>query len=818
MARRLTVLVTVRDSTSHVGHALEQVCRSDGPVPEIVVLCSPSVSRTIVERQQTVWLQAGARCLFAAGMSPGAVRNAGIETATGDLVMFLDAGDVIDRRYVSMASRKLVARPKLAYATAWARHPGVDGLTTLTKPTLTLRAVLGDREAIPPPTIFRRSAWDAVGRFDEDLVSLEWFDFWIRLIASGHSGTVIEELLIGHEPSRGSAYRNSLDPERHTAGARAVLEKQRQLFQQHLVTALCDRETNLRTLARAYGRLLTQRDELVRERSALQQQVHETVQGLRELGGEPFDWGDLRRVLPVSADWGYERGIPVDRYYIERFLESHAADVQGAVLEIQESDYTRRFGGERVARSDVVDINADNPRANHIGDLRRLEAIPSDSYDCFILTQTIHVIDDMAAVLREAVRILKPGGVLLVTLPCASRVCLEYGDDGDFWRVTEAGARRLFAAILPSTHFAIQTFGNVLTNVAFLEGLACHEVSAEEFEVYDPFHPLLVGVRGIKPRRAPEVLSRGAVSGRAAILLYHRVAEPTLDIHGLTLRPDDFRTQMTHLARAYRPLSLPQLATAAAEGWLPDRSVAVTFDDGYVDNLEIASPILLESGIPATFFVTSTGLLGDGEFWWDVLASIFFGSSALPARFDREWNGVALALPTATAGEREAAHWDLYHRVRQAGAEERARLMRALKEWAAWSADATPRPMNRFQLEELARRPGHSIGGHGTDHLSFSTVPADVIHHDVRENRILLETAVGRIVTSFAYPFGDHDDRAVQIVADLGYRTAVTCDAGLVRPGMNPLRLPRVEVAPRDASTFEARIEALFTESARESH
>ncbi len=329
----------------------------------------------------------------------------------------------------------------------------------------------------------------------------------------------------------------------------------------------------------------------------------------------------------MSSDWGYDRGTPIDRYYIERFLESSAEAVRGVVLEVQESDYTRRFGGERVTRSDVIDLDVGNARANLTGDLRRLEGIPSESYDCFILTQTIHVIDDMRAVLREAKRLLKPGGVLLATLPCASRVCLEYGRDGDFWRVTEAGARRLLSEFFPSSHLDIHSFGNVLATVAFLEGLACHEVSVEELEFHDPFHSLLVGIRAIKPSVGSTVGASPSVPRSGAVLLYHRVAETPFDLHGLCVTPDEFRAQMTHLANAYRPVPLIQFAMAAREGWLPDRAVAVTFDDGYADNLEIASPILLELGIPATFFVTSDGLLGRAEVWWDVLAEIFFGSS-----------------------------------------------------------------------------------------------------------------------------------------------------------------------------------------------
>ena len=114
------------------------------------------------------------------------------------------------------------------------------------------------------------------------------------------------------------------------------------------------------------------------------------------------------------------------------------------MLEVQEADYTRRFGGSAVERSDVVDLAESNAGATVITDLRAAANIPDATYDCVILTQTLHVIAPMTEAVAECHRILKPGGVLLVTLPCVSRVCLEYGRDGDFWRVTPAGARQLF--------------------------------------------------------------------------------------------------------------------------------------------------------------------------------------------------------------------------------------------------------------------------------------------------------------------------------------------------------------------------------------
>src|SRR5439155_11116717 len=123
-----------------------------------------------------------------------------------------------------------------------------------------------------------------------------------------------------------------------------------------------------------------------------------------------------RRHGPASHYAGRERGEPIDRYYIESFLARHSSDVRGNCLAVKDALYTTRFGGDRVTQADVLDVNPDNPASTVLGDLRHLDAIANDTYDCFILTQTLQYIDDLDAAVRECHRILKPGGVLLATL------------------------------------------------------------------------------------------------------------------------------------------------------------------------------------------------------------------------------------------------------------------------------------------------------------------------------------------------------------------------------------------------------------------
>ena len=160
-------------------------------------------------------------------------------------------------------------------------------------------------------------------------------------------------------------------------------------------------------------------------------------------------WGDLDRTTPLSSIWGFDRGTPVDRPYIEDFFRAHAADIRGDVLEVGGNEYTREFGREKVRSASVVDINAANPAATVVADLRNANSIPSASFDCFVMPQTAYLIDDIRAVLSECARILRPGGVLLATLPCAIRLEPDTGLDHDFWRVGPAAAEACLRAVFP---------------------------------------------------------------------------------------------------------------------------------------------------------------------------------------------------------------------------------------------------------------------------------------------------------------------------------------------------------------------------------
>ena len=213
-----------------------------------------------------------------------------------------------------------------------------------------------------------------------------------------------------------------------------------------------------------------------------------------------LDLGDLRRVTPIDPLFGGGRGKPVDRHYIERFLAENAADIHGRVLEVAEDDYTWRYGGSRVERSDVIHADPGNPRATLVADLADAAEIPDDAFDCFICTQTLTYIYDVQSAVATIHRILKPGGVLLATVPGISQIS-PYDRDrwGEYWRFTTQSLRRLLTESFPPERVTVAAHGNVLASTAFLQGLAVEDLRHDELDHHDQRYEMLITGRAVKP-------------------------------------------------------------------------------------------------------------------------------------------------------------------------------------------------------------------------------------------------------------------------------------------------------------------------------
>lgn len=242
----------------------------------------------------------------------------------------------------------------------------------------------------------------------------------------------------------------------------------------------------------------------------------------RVLGLQPIPsrgrvrFGDLRRTRPIASDFGYARGGPVDRYYIESFLERHDTDVRGRVLEVGDDSYTRRFGADRVERADVLHID-DVGGATYSGDISDGSFLPDDTFDCVILTQTLHLVYDFPAALRTIRRILSPGGVLLLTVPGISN--MDSGEWGSSWyySFTHLSLERMARETLFGFDVEITSYGNVLAAVGFLHGLSVNELTRAELDDHHLPYSLIHALRARRPADDPSDRPAGSGPGLSTV-------------------------------------------------------------------------------------------------------------------------------------------------------------------------------------------------------------------------------------------------------------------------------------------------------------
>jgi SAM-dependent methyltransferase len=208
------------------------------------------------------------------------------------------------------------------------------------------------------------------------------------------------------------------------------------------------------------------------------------------LRGLPLpNWGNLRRITPFSGIYGFDRGTPVDRHYLHRFLDTNRARITGRVLEIQVPSYTRTYG-HAVETSHTIDLD---PRfgATYTCNLADAPQIPSDYYDCFLLPNTLHLVEDLPGALQTALRVVKPGGAILASTP----LLLPLIPDGDeFWRMSPEGWRRTLAREWAGCEVVVESHGNCLSSAAAMYGLALEELSEGELSSNDPRYPVLATI------------------------------------------------------------------------------------------------------------------------------------------------------------------------------------------------------------------------------------------------------------------------------------------------------------------------------------
>lgn len=328
----------------------------------------------------------------------------------------------------------------------------------------------------------------------------------------------------------------------------------------------------------------------------------------------------------------------------------------------------------------------------------------------------------------------------------------------------------------------------------------------------------LAGLRQDGDESAPGIVGARHDRPRGGLILaYHRVASLSPDTHGLCVPADRFRDHMRYVAEHCTPMSLEDLFVAAQADALPERAVAVTLDDGYLDARTTAAPILSEHDVPATFFVNSERLDEEHEAWHDSVERVLVSGEGLPPVLTVRLAGREICLDVQTRDDRLRALMTLHGALLPMSADERSGVLDQLATWSR--LDLTPRRDRRVllgtEVQDLSRIPGCRIGSHSARHLLLPGLPPEVERAELLECKRILEGLVGQPVSSFCYPFGEHDAGLAEAVRQAGHLLAVTVERGLVTRATDPMLLPRYEIANCALADFTATIERAFSMPSR---
>ncbi|MFN2177205.1 MAG: polysaccharide deacetylase family protein [Anaerolineales bacterium] len=300
----------------------------------------------------------------------------------------------------------------------------------------------------------------------------------------------------------------------------------------------------------------------------------------------------------------------------------------------------------------------------------------------------------------------------------------------------------------------------------------------------------------------------------ALILMYHRISDEAPEPNWLAVSPGNFQLHLDYINKNLNPISLLDLVEATQAGKIPPNSVTITFDDGYRDNYATALPLLEESGIPATIFVTSGAIDRDKEFWWDEISPSIVEMENFPETLKLVIKGQTFRWKTATYPQRQKLYSDLKGLLKPLREAEILSVLDKLDEWSGASQIRTMRPtyrtMTKEELIELSRSEFIEIGAHTITHPALNTLMREEQLTEIKMSRQALESIIGQPVCTFAYPFGYFSEETMELVRSLGFKAALTTETGVIRAYDDLFRLNRCAVNDYGVDIFAMKITEWF--------
>lgn len=210
------------------------------------------------------------------------------------------------------------------------------------------------------------------------------------------------------------------------------------------------------------------------------------------------NWHNLRSLKPISNVFGLDRGTPIDRVYIEDFLEKNKQHINGTICEISNNLYSKKYSNN-ATKYEILHYTDDNPQATIIGDLTKSTTLPKGNIDCFILTQTLNFIYDFKEAINGIYHMLNDNGIALVTVAGISQISRHDMERwGDFYRFTDLSMKKAFEDVFGKANVEVNSYGNILSSVAFLQGISAEELTHEEIFYQDEDYQVLITIKVTK--------------------------------------------------------------------------------------------------------------------------------------------------------------------------------------------------------------------------------------------------------------------------------------------------------------------------------
>jgi peptidoglycan/xylan/chitin deacetylase (PgdA/CDA1 family) len=307
------------------------------------------------------------------------------------------------------------------------------------------------------------------------------------------------------------------------------------------------------------------------------------------------------------------------------------------------------------------------------------------------------------------------------------------------------------------------------------------------------------------------------LSARGLILMYHRISEPDLDPWGLSVSPDHFAEQLEVIKKYFYPLGMQEFLGHLQRGRVPNRSIVITFDDGYVDNLHHAKPLLERSDVPATIFLVTEAIVEERNFWWDELEWALLQPVTLPDWLELKVNSSKYEWQLGDARryrlrdrqkDRQRRPWDaipgtrlaffylIWQRLLELSKPERLEALDAIRAWAGASNDPPrgDRALSKDEVNVLGEGGLIELGAHTITHPSLKLLSTSQQMEEISGSKAQLENIIGHPVISFSYPHGEYSLETIELVQRAGFHGASTTNFKCVKPGADPFQLPRFQI------------------------